>query len=113
MNPDQPALLGALALASITLLGGALLVIRLREHLAEKPDPKWTYATQLDLDKLRAQVTQMQRDARADQGDIHQLVRKNAEHIAALIAQTEFHNQRLAEFSVKLDRLQSARCPTT
>lgn len=109
MNQPDPTLIGTLVLGAITLLGGALLIIRLREHLAEKPDPRWTYATQRELDKLRAQFDQFQRDARTDHGGTHSLIRKNAEHIAALIAQIEFHNQRLAEFGVRLDRLQAGR----
>lgn len=104
MDPD-PSFLGALTLAGITLLGGLLLLMRLREYLAEKPDPKLTYATQRDLNNLRAEFMAHQRELKTDHTDIHRLIRQNAEHIAALIAQSEFYNQRITEFGQKFDHL--------
>lgn len=104
MNPPNE-FIGALTLAGITLLGGVLLLLRLREHFAESPDPKLTYATQTDLQKLRDEVAAHQQNLRADHTDIHRLIRQNAEHIAALIAQSEFYNQRITEFGHKFDRL--------
>ncbi|GHC06968.1 hypothetical protein [Cerasicoccus arenae] len=106
MDPN-PAFLGAFTLSGITLLGGAILLMRLREHLAESPDPKLTYATQTDLQKLRDEFAAHQRDLKIDHTDIHRLIRQNAEHIAALIAQSEIYTQRINEFSGKFDRLQS------
>lgn len=106
MNAN-PEFLGSLVLAGATLLGGLLLIMRLREHFAESPDPKLTYATQAQLQQLRQELTAHQRDIKADHGDIHRLIRQNAEHIAALIAQSKIYNQRITEFDAKFDHLHS------
>ncbi|WP_269540158.1 hypothetical protein [Cerasicoccus fimbriatus] len=101
----NPEFIGALTLAGITLLGGLLLLLRLREHLSETPDPKLTYATQAQLQQLRDDFAWHQRDLKADHADIHRLIRHNAEHIAALIAQSKNHSQRITEFDAKFDHL--------
>ncbi|MGE9296377.1 MAG: hypothetical protein ACQKBV_08850 [Puniceicoccales bacterium] len=97
--PDPNTILGALVLGGVTLLSAALLVLRLREQLAESPDPKLTYATHDDLDKLRDEFHEHRRETKTDHADIHRLIRQNAEHIAALIAQSKFYNQRITELS--------------
>jgi len=124
-------LLGPVTLVLITLLGGYLLLLRIREHLQEKPDPKLTYATLTEVEKLRNHIQLIQRDNRIDLERIrnecrtdhteitrrfgddnrnaHALIHKNAEHIAALIAQQEAATQRLHELTVKTDKI-LARC---
>lgn len=103
--PPEPTTIGALTLAGITLLGGVLLVLRLREQIASPQNAKPLFATQDDLHKLRDEFTAQQRETRAEHADLHRLIRQNAEHIAALIAQSEFYNQRINELSVKFDHL--------
>ncbi|MEO0796522.1 MAG: hypothetical protein AAFX93_15235 [Verrucomicrobiota bacterium] len=98
---DPNHILGLVTIGSISLLGAVLLVLRIRDHFREKPDPKLTYATQTDLRYLREELHAHQRDTKSDIANLQRLVGENAEHIAALIAQSKFHGQRLAE----LDRI--------
>ena len=99
----------------LALLSGYFLVLRIKEYFEEKPDPKVTYATNLELEKLRQQFQQYQRDSKTDfnvlderrsrsVAALHELVRKNAEHISALIARDEMFNQRLTEMVTRFNR---------
>lgn len=110
-------MLGLVVLVLVLFLTGFVGTLRLREYLAEKPDPKTTYASLAEVEKLRLQVSQLQRDCRTDlaaldqkrsrsMAEAHELIRKNAEHIATLIAQTQMTMQRVAELSVKTERIQ-------
>lgn len=102
---DHSQLFGSLTLTLLALFSGYLMLLRLREHFLEKPDPKTTYATIVEVDKLRAQLFQLQRDTKADFSNVHALIYKNAEHIARIIAQNEGSQQRINELNVKTDRL--------
>lgn len=117
MNLDHADIVGIAFLVGMALLSGYFLLLRIKEFYTEKPDPKLTYATIADLEKLRGQLDQFQRDTKADLdaldqrrsrsvAGIHELIRKNAEHIAALIAQIEMAGQRLSELTTKTERLQ-------
>jgi len=117
MNLDHADIVGIAFLVGMALLSGYFLLLRIKEFYSEKPDPKLTYATLAELEKIRAQLHLFQRDHKADLealdqrrsrsvAAIHELIRKNAEHIAALIAQTEMAAQRLSELTVKTERLQ-------
>lgn len=92
-------------------------MLRIKEYFSEQPDPKLTYATLTEMEKLRIQLQQCQRDCRHDIrvldekrsrsiAAIHELIRKNAEHIAALIAQEQMMAQRITELNIKTERLQ-------
>lgn len=104
-EPDLTHLFGGLLAGSGALLGGYLLLLKLREHFAEKPDPKLTYATRRDLDTLRQQLHELAAQTRKDTANVYALIHKNAEHIARLLAHTETSQQRLGELNVKSDRL--------
>lgn len=97
--------MGTALIVVLSLLSAYALLLRVREHFRELPDPKLTYATLAELDKVRLQINQLQRDIKEDFRNVNALVRENAEHIAALIAQSTLYNQRLNELSVKTDRL--------
>jgi len=127
--PDTPppTLIGPVLLTVLTLLGAYLLILRIRDHLAEKPDPKLTYATRGELDRTRESITQTQHankndldayrsEHKADHAELerriaadihaaHDLIHKNAQHIATLIAHNQSLHQRLNELTVKTDRL--------
>lgn len=105
MSLDHAQLVGAFVIIMLALLSGYLLLLRLREAFQETPDPKTTYATLVELDKLRAQVFQYQRDTKADFAAVHALIYKNAEHLARLIATSESANQRLHELALKTDKI--------
>ena len=99
MNLDNSNLFGIGALITITLLGGYLILLQIREYFYEKPDPKLTYMPKTDFEKyaaaLRAQIT-----------ELATLSHANAQQIAALAAQTQIILQRISELTTKLDRLQ-------
>lgn len=111
-----PTQIGIATLAAISLLSGYAIIMRIRDSLRETPDPKLTYVTLTAFDKFRQQFMQLVRDNRREYSNIdekrsrtianvYELIRKNGEHIAALIAQNEMQTQRLTELSVKTDRL--------
>ena len=113
--PSTPDL-GNAVLVTTSMLGLLLLVLKIRESFAIKPDPKFTYATIEDLDRLRNDFAQEVRENRKEHREmedkrmrslasIHELVRDNASHIAALIATSEYCQQRIAELNIKVDRI--------
>ena len=117
MNMEHAEVVGLVFLGTLGLLSGYLLALRIKEYYEEKPDPKVTYARLTEVDKLRVQLDQFRRDWRADYAALdakqaralasaHELIRKNAEHVAALITESRLLNQRLSEVGVKIDRLQ-------
>lgn len=127
MNLQNADMLGAALLVLIGLLSTYLLILRIREYFSEKPDPKLTYATLSEHNKLRDQLHQAQRETKDDLerlraenkadheeldrrrsqaiAGVHDLIRKNAEHISSLIAHNQIAHQRLAELSLKTDKL--------
>ncbi|MGF1485412.1 MAG: hypothetical protein ACFBZ8_13730 [Opitutales bacterium] len=120
-------LLGPIVLTLLALLAGYLCILRIREFLSEKPDPKITYATRSDLEKTRSKIETLQESTRKDlermraefqaehtefsrrfathSNNVHGLIQKNAEHIATLLAQSQTTSQRLAELALKTDKL--------
>lgn len=124
---DHAEVLGGAIIACLALLSACLLLLRLRDHFREAPDPKLTYATLLEHNKLRDQLVDIQHETKNDierlraenKADheeldrrrsqsiagVHELIRKNAEHIASLIAHNQLAQQRLAELSIKVDKL--------
>ncbi len=99
MNLDNASLFGIAVLISLSLLGGYLILLQIREHTREHPDPKLTYLPKAEFESTFSYMRE-QLDALTD------LVHRNAEQIAALTAQTQITLQRLAELTVKIDRLQ-------
>lgn len=107
---------GSVLLALSSLMGVYYLASRIREELAEKPDPKLTYATKAELAQLRESVEEGLREgssghraleerSEASLARAHDLIRRNAEHIAVLIAQNEMLDRRLTETVRKVERL--------
>lgn len=108
-------------------LGAYYLVLRIREFHSENPDPKLTYATLSQMDKLRAEFLRLLGDAVQDlrslrseireetrciqkqyargMSETRDLISRNAQSISALVAQSQIANQRIAELSLKSDRL--------
>jgi hypothetical protein len=116
MEMDGMQFTGAVFGAAASMLGAYVLTIKVRESLAEKPDPKLTYATKRELESLRGDMGSMRRDWDAARSEIaarsesalssvHDLIRRNAEHIAVLIAQAEMFDRRLTETARRVDRL--------
>lgn len=104
---EQSSTMGTALIVTLSLLSAYTLLLRVREHFREHPDPKLTYATLAELDKVRLQINQLQRDIKEDFRNVNALVKGNAEHIAALVAQSTLYNQRLNELGIKTDRLLS------
>jgi uncharacterized coiled-coil DUF342 family protein len=107
MTLDNPTLFGIGSLITITLLGGYLILLQIKEYFHEKPDPKLTYMTKTDFETHAA-------TSRAQIDELSALTHQSAQQIAALTAQTQIILQRISELTTKLDRLQetsaSKRC---
>ena len=110
-----------------SLLGVYYLILRIREYHREKPDPKLTYVTHSQMEKVRAEMmrsiseavqdlralrAEIREDTRALQkqysralSDNRDLIGKNAQNISALIAQSQTASQRISELSLKTDRI--------
>ena len=110
-----------------SLLGAYYLVLKIRDLHAEKPDPKLTYATHSQMEKLRAEMMRCIADAVQDLrclrseireetrsmqkhharniDEARELISRNAQSISSLAAQAQIANQRITELSVKTDRL--------
>ena len=61
------------------------------------------------MEKLRDNLGHQSANCHREHRDTLGLVHTNAEHIAALIAHSESHQQRLHELTVKIDRLVNSR----
>lgn len=116
MNMDNTQYAGVVFAAVSSLLGAYVMTLKIRESFAEKPDPKLTYATKTELERMRTSMEGMQRDWNTARGElqargdgamasVHDLIRRNAEHIAVLIAQAEMFDRRLTETAQRVDRL--------
>jgi hypothetical protein len=116
MNMGETQIMGTVLAAVTSLMGAYLLTLKIRDFLSEKPDPKLTYATKIEVDKLRGSIDGALRDfsgarleisARNEEAlsTIHELIRRNAEHIAVLIAQAEMFDRRISETAQRVDRL--------
>lgn len=116
MNLNEAQFAGSVLAAVTSLMGAYLLTLRIRDFLREKPDPKLTYATKAEVDRVRDSLDGLRRDLqtgcagvqeRADSAisSVQGLIRRNAEHIAVLIAQAEMFDRRLSETAKRVDRL--------
>ncbi len=127
MDIENSKLIGMAMISLTSMLGAYYLVLRIREHHAERPDPKLTYATLTQMEKLRAETMRLVGDAVQDLRSLRaeireetrsiqkqylrsltetrQLISKNSQNISSLIAQSQIANQRIAELSVKTDRI--------
>jgi HAMP domain-containing protein len=116
MEDSQTQFTGAVLAAATSLMGAYLLTLRIREALAGRPDAKPAAATKAEVESLRGSFAELSREVRegsaslsarsdAALATIHELVRRNAEHIAVLIAQNEMLDRRLTETVRKVERL--------
>lgn len=110
-----------------SLLGAYYIMLKIREFHSERPDPKLTYVTHAQMDKVRAEfmrcISEAVQDLRALRAEIREEVRsmqkhcsrnlmetreligRNAQNISALVAQARIANQRISELSLKTDRI--------
>ena len=127
MEIENAGFIGTGLVVLTSLLGAYYLVLRIREFHAEKPDPKLTYVTYSHMEKVRAEMMRCVSDAvqdlrslraeiREETRSMHkcysrgldearELISRNAQNISSLVAQAQIANQRIAELSVKTDRL--------
>ena len=127
MDIENSTVLGTAVITLTSLLGDYYLILRIREHHEERPDPKLTYVTHVQMDKLRAEmmrsISEAVQDLRSLRAEIREetralqkqysnnlsetreLVCKNAQNVSALVAQSQMAFQRIAELSMKTDRI--------
>ncbi len=75
------------------------MLLQIRDQSREKPDPKLTYLPKAEHDAHATRI-------RSQLDELTSLVHQNAQQTSALTAQIQLTLQRVAELSVKLDRLQ-------
>jgi len=124
---QNPELLGTGVSIATCLLGAYYLTLRIKEFYRENPDPKLTYATHAQLERTRAELmraiadavqdikslrAEIRQDAQSAQAhylqslsETRELISKNAQNISALIAQAQLSAQRIAELTLKTDKL--------
>lgn len=127
MEIENARLIGTGLMVLTSLLGAYYLILKIRESHAEKPDPKLTYVTYAHMEKVREEMMRAVSDAIQDlrilRAEIREetrsiqkqysrnldetrdLISRNAQNISSLVAQAQIANQRIAELSVKTDRL--------
>jgi hypothetical protein len=127
MEIENSTILGTAMITFTSLLGVYYLILRIREFHREKPDPKLTYVTHAQMEKVRSEMmraiseavqdlralrAEIREDTRALQkqysralSDNRDLIGKNAQNISALIAQSQTASQRISELSLKTDRI--------
>lgn len=127
MDIENARTLGVGLITLTSLLGTYYLVLRIREFHMENPDPKLTYVTHAQLDKTRAEIMRtigeslqdlrslraeireetrsLQKQYARSLSETRELISRNAQNISSLIAQVQIANQRIAELSVKTDRI--------
>ncbi len=127
MNIENAEMVGAGILAMGSLLGAYYIMLKIREFHSERPDPKLTYVTHAQMDKVRAEfmrcISEAVQDLRALRAEIREEVRSmqkhcsrnlvetrelighNAQNISALVAQARIANQRISELSLKTYRI--------
>ena len=127
MDIENAQIIGTALVSLTAILGAYCLALRIREFYAEKPDPKLTYVTHQQMEKVRAEImrclgeaVQDIRNLRAEIRDevrtmqkqyirgfeeARELAGRNAQNISSLIAQAQIANQRICELSLKTDRI--------
>ena len=127
MDTENSTIIGTAMITMTSLLGVYYLILRIREYHREKPDPKLTYVTHSQMEKVRAEMmrsiseavqdlralrAEIREDTRALQkqysralSDNRDLIGKNAQNISALIAQSQTASQRISELALKTDRI--------
>ncbi len=127
MDIESAKVLGVGVMTFSSLLGAYYLILRIREYHSEKPDPKLTYVTHTQMEGVRSEMFRaigdavqdlrtlrseirdetraMQKQCSRGLSEVHELISRNAQNISALVAQTQIANQRIAELTLKTDRL--------
>ncbi len=124
---ENPEIIGTSLMSVTSLLGAYYLLLKIREHLREKPDPKLTYVTHSQMEKVRTEIMKMLSDCVQDMralrleireeskslskcyqrsiSDTRDMISKNSQNISSLIAQSASANQRICELALKTDRI--------
>ncbi len=123
---ESPELLG-LGLTAITaMMGTYYLVLKIKDIQKESPDPKLTYVTYAQMDKVRNElmriICESEQELRVLRAEIRDdsrqmlkqyliglsktrdLISKNAQDISSLIAQSSTITHRVNEISIKVDK---------
>jgi len=114
--PDSAQSIGWLALALAALIAGVNQVLKFTDRFRQHPPLHTTYATKAEHAELKARVEEIGKDIKAgfeklDQkrsnsvGNVHELVREQAESIAALKADSATHTRHLLSLEGKIDNL--------
>lgn len=114
--PLDPQTLGTSLILSSTLMGSTFLAFKLKDFLAEKPDPKLTYTPLTQFNNLQQQLKHHEKDSinnihnlrkeiKTDLTQLHNSMLQCHQDVAALTGQIPFIHQRLSELTAKTDHL--------
>lgn len=117
--------IGLIIVAS--LLSLYLLALKIWDYHKEKPDPKLTYVTHVNLERMRCELMRIiteeaeeLRNIRCELRDdikciskthmdslsaVREMIARNSQDTSALSAQMQLINQRITELSIKTDKL--------
>ena len=127
MEIENARFIGAGLMVLTSLLGAYYLVLKIRELHSENHDPKLTNVTYSHMEKVRGEIMHcisdavqdlrslrseireetrsMQKQYSRSLDEARELISRNSQNISSLVAQAQIANQRIAELSVKTDRL--------
>lgn len=127
MDMENARIVGLGIMGLYSMLGGYYMILRVREFHSEKPDPKITYVTHSQMERTRGEIMRNLGDAVQDLrslraeireetrslqkqyeraiSDMRELISRNSQNISSLIAQAQIANQRIAELTLKTDKL--------
>lgn len=127
MDMENARIVGLGMMSLFSILGGYYLILKIREFHSEKPDPKITYVTHSQMERTRMEIMRSLGDAVQDLrtlraeireetrgmqkryersiSEMRELISRNSQNISSLIAQAQIANQRIAELTLKTDKL--------
>ncbi len=127
MTFDDAPIIGSALIILIGFLGGYTMLLRIRDHFSEQPDPKLTYTRLTDHEKLgslmaahvrelKEEIDRFRQNVKHDHdalrsgalrssGELNELIQKNTASIASLEAHCDITRQRLSELTLKTDKL--------
>jgi len=100
---DQAHYLGSAVLIVISLLGGYVLLLRIREYARESPDPKLTYTLRSEHEKLRQSLSEYQKEYRLDVERLRQVQHQDKDRTHQHIT---LHHGEIASHEARLNLLQ-------
>ena len=92
MDTENATMLGTAMITLTSLLGSYYMILKIREQHSERPDPKLTYVTHAQMDKLKEEtmqsISEAVRDLRALRAEIREETRAVQKQHARSLSET-------------------------